>query len=128
MFVGAPVVFGGWAYAPPYYYYRPPAYYYPSAPYYPPVYIEREYGQRVPGTATRIPLTGTTAPTPRRITPTSTECPGGWQQVLSSAPAAVLSCDRDRPRTPTGRPARRSVFLGPRNTDGFESHRFPFFS
>jgi hypothetical protein len=47
VFVGAPVVFGGWAYASPNYYF-PPAYYYPAAPYYPPTYIEQGDGQPVP--------------------------------------------------------------------------------
>ena len=85
VFVGAPVVFGGWAYPPPYYYYRPPAYYYPSAPYYPPVYIQREYEQPVPEQQPAPAYWYYCADT-NAYYPYVKECPEGWQQVVPQPP------------------------------------------
>ena len=83
VFVGAPVVFGGWGYASPFYY-PPPAYYYPSAPYYPPVYIEREYGQPVPQQP--APAYWYYCPDAKAYYPYVKECLGGWQQVAPQSP------------------------------------------
>ena len=85
VFVGAPVVFGGWAYASPYYYYPRPAYYYPWAPYYPPAYIEQGYGRPVPE---QQPAPGYWyyCPDAKAYYPYIKECPGGWQQVVPEPP------------------------------------------
>ncbi len=79
MFVGAPVVFGGWAYASPYYY-PFPAYYYPPAPYYPPTYIEQ--GVQAPEPQRQLaPAYWYYCPDAKAYYPYVRECPGGWQQV-----------------------------------------------
>lgn len=84
VFISAPVIFGGWAYASPYYY-PPPTYYYPSTPYYPPTYIEQGNGQPVPE---QQPASAYWyyCPDAKAYYPYVKECPGGWQQVLPQAP------------------------------------------
>ena len=84
VFIGAPLVFGGWAYASPYYYYPRPAYYYPWAPYYPPAYIEQGYGQPVPEQP--APAYWYYCPNARAYYPYVQQCPGGWQQVVPQPP------------------------------------------
>ena len=84
VFIGAPVVFGGWPYAWPYYY--PPPVYYPSAPYYPPAYIERGNGQPVPQQEQPAPAYWYYCPDAKAYYPYVTECRGGWQQVAPKPP------------------------------------------
>ena len=84
VFIGAPVIFGGWPYAWPYYY--PPPVYYPSAPYYPPAYIERGNGQPVPQQEQPAPAYWYYCPDAEAYYPYVTECRGGWQQVAPQPP------------------------------------------
>lgn len=81
VFVGAPVVFGGWTYVSPYYYF-PPAYYYPPAPY-PPTYIEQGGGQPVPPAPAYYWYY---CPDAKAYYPYVKECLGGWQQIVPQAP------------------------------------------
>ena len=82
VFVGAPLVFGGWAYPSPFFY--PPPVYYPWALGYPPAYIER--GQPVPPQEQPAPAYWYYCPDAKAYYPYVKECPGGWQQVIPQPP------------------------------------------
>ena len=84
MFIGAPVIFGGWGYASPFFY-APPVYY-PSAPYYPPTYIEQGVGQPVPQQQQPAPAYWYYCPQALAYYPYVKECSGGWQQVVPQPP------------------------------------------
>lgn len=77
--VGAPVIFGSWAYASSDYYF-PFAPSYSSAPYFAPTYIEQGDGQRVPPTYWYY------CRDVNAYYPYVKECPGGWVPVVPHAP------------------------------------------
>jgi hypothetical protein len=84
VFIGAPLVFGGWGYPSPFYY--PPPVYYPSAPYYPPTYIERGNGETLPQQQQPAPAYWYYCPDAKAYYPYVKDCPGGWQQVVPQPP------------------------------------------
>ncbi len=83
VFVGAPVIFGGWAYTSPFFY--PPPVFYPSAPYYPPTYIEQGVWQPAPQQQP-APAYWYYCPQALAYYPYVKECSGGWQQVVPQPP------------------------------------------
>jgi len=81
VFVGAPLLWHRWYYPPPAWYYPPPVYYYPSVvtvPAQPRTYVEREPAPQAYWYYCRDA---------GAYYPYVKHCPGGWAQVLPSAPA-----------------------------------------